>query len=306
MNNKKIQNINTNGIKIEIDGDNTMFQYEHLSICRMMFNKFLTSAFLLFPHDFSHHSIKKSNEPAKIVQENVTTHLALDALYSAGTKYRATNGHHKAIAEHVLFNLNSAKAVRNRLKLVKKLLFLAINKRKEHGQKIINITSLASGSARAIIEIISLFPNTKFNLNLLDRSQAALDISESILKKKHFPKVTYKLIKDNVRNFPLYTNGCKQDIIEMVGLMDYLDEEKGIKIIKKIFSELDKNGFLITANIRNNSEKKFTEKIIKWKMIYREPKDLVVLIKKSGLKPNYTKIIYEPLGIHGVIFAQKK
>lgn len=306
MNNKKIQATNIDGIKIEIDNDNEMFQYEYLSAGRKIFNKILTSTFLLLPHKISHHSIKKSNKSAKIVQENATTHSALDALYNSGVKYKKTEGHHKAIAEHILFNLNNAKAVRNRLKLVKKLLYSTINKRLKQNQKKINITSLASGSARAIIETIPLFPDTHFHINLLDRSQAALDISESILKKKHFPNVTYRLIKDNVRNFPTHTKGHKQDIIEMVGLMDYLDEEKGIKILKKIFNELSPDGFLITANIRDNNEKEFAEKIIKWKMIYREPEDLVALIKKSELNPNHTKIIYEPLCIHGVICAQKK
>ena len=86
---------------------------------------------------------------------------------------------------------------------------------------------------------------------------------------------------------------------------DYLDEEKGLKILTKIYKNLLPGGILITANIRLNNEKKFAEKVLKWEVIYREPKDLIDLLVKAGFNQNKITLYYEPLLVHGVVVAVK-
>jgi hypothetical protein len=91
----------------------------------------------------------------------------------------------------------------------------------------------------------------------------------------------------------------------MVGVLDYLNREKAIEILREIHKNLSKNGFLITANIRKNREAIFVTKAVKWPMIYKEPKDLIDMLFNAGFKKDKTKIILEPLKTHMVAICQK-
>jgi SAM-dependent methyltransferase len=281
-------------------------KYENPSLFRYILNLPILLTMSLFPQSISGIIIKKSNKKAAHVYKNVTTHAALDTLYDTGKiNIRKINIINELI-EHLWFNLYNSKAVRNRLKLVKHLLRETITELMKT-KKNIEITSLASGSARAVIEVVSEFQNKNINfiVKLLDRNSDALKISKKIVNKNNFENTKFEFINDRIRNFTGYYQESKPDIIEMVGFLDYLDENKSIKLISKINKTLNQNGVLIIANINDNHEKKFLEKALKWKMNYKSPKLFYKLLLKSGFKEKNIELIYEPFEIHGVAKMKK-
>ncbi len=291
-------------VDIIIDHD-SLLQYERISYFRSVFNFCLVGLLGLFPAFFSKFIIKKSGKKATKVYDNVTTHVALDTLYDTGIKFRKKSNIIKEIVENVWFNLNNPRALRNRLKLVKKLLEQSINLKINEGKKNVKILSLASGSARAVIENVKEFNNVSFAVKLVDKNKNALEVSQEIIQRNGLSINDFTLINDNVRNFPNYYIDDNPDIVEMVGLLDYLDEKKCVMILSKIFNNLSPSGILVTANIRDNNEKNFLEKALKWMMVYREPDDLSRILIKAGFRPENITIIYEPLLIHGVTIAKK-
>ena len=293
-------------VDVIIDNDLAL-KYEKATFSRQIFNRIFIFILVNTPTSIIRSIIKKSSKKAAKVQGNVTTHTAIDVVYQSGIKFSKRFNFLNEIINHTWFNLNNAKALRNRLKLVKKLLNQTVNLKIKEGKREIIIYSLASGSSRAVIDTVKKFENSNisFCIRLLDKSEDALKVSKDIIENKKIKSNDIKLIKDKVRNFPKYCLDGQPDIIEMVGLLDYLDQKKCLLILKKIYNNLAPDGILITANIRNNKERKFFDKVLSWVMVYREPDDISNILVESGFKPENVTIYYEPLITHGVAIAKK-
>ena len=55
----------------------------------------------------------------------------------------------------------------------------------------------------------------------------------------------------------------------------------------------------------DNKERKFVTDVVGWKMIYREPAELMALAEKAGFLNNKITAYCEPLKIHFVMVARK-
>lgn len=250
--------------------------------------------------------IKKTHKAADQIIETATSYNALEVLYGHGKMYKSKNVI-QAFFRWVWLTRNNAKAVRNRLMIVENELRKAVNgliKRSEN----INLLSIASGSARAIVESfaqVNVSESVDVSISFLDKNGKALEYSKRLvvsLPNKFFTR----WIEDTASSFPKYFHDeNKPNIIEMVGLLDYFDNEKVQNIFKIIYDNMQTGGTFITANIVDNSERKFVTNVVGWKMIYREPEVIFELAKKAGFKEENIKIFFEPLKIHFVIIAKK-
>ena len=249
--------------------------------------------------------IKKTHKSADSVIKEAATFKALEVLYSHGYIYKSKNPLQR-LFRGIWFTRNNAKAVRNRLQLVKReIKKVALDVFENTGY--INLLSIASGSARAVIEsfIRTEMPNdASIFLSFLDKSPVALEYSKELAKvlPENF---NIRWIEDTASNFPNYFINKKPNIIEMVGLLDYFDDEKVEKIFKVIYENLENGGTFITANIVDNKERKFVTNIIGWKMIYRKPETIFKLASKAGFKDENITIYYEPFKIHFVMVVKK-
>lgn len=252
-------------------------------------------------------TIKKTHRSAKEVIEHKTSHRALEALYNYGICPGNTNFKEK-IFQKIWFNTNNSRAVRNRLKMVKREISSFAQDTINEG-KTLNIFSIASGSARAIIESISniyIPEDRKVYISFLDKNPNAIEYSKGKVSELGFDKnFIFNWCIDTASNFYKHLKNGKPNIVEMVGLLDYFDDEKALSIFKTIFDQLDNGGIFITANIDNNAERKFVTNFIGWDMIYRNDKDLFRLATQAGFKKENIKILYEPLKIHVVLVAKK-
>lgn len=295
-------------MNIILDSDNNL-NFEKNGIFRRFFNLFFVPFLNVLPTN-SKTLIKKSHSSVSEVIDNATTHVALEVLYKNGHKHHSNNLFQK-FSHYLWFNTSNSKSVRNRLKLVirevtKRLLFL------KNSKKNITIVSIASGSARAIIESIknsSIPIEINLTTTFLDKNPEALKYSETMLEKYGLEITSthnYNWKEGTAGTFirSLEKNSC--DIIEMVGLLDYFDDKKTLEIFTDIHSTLSINGMFITANICPNPEQKFLTKVVDWEMIYRSADDLGSLLQDAGFLEQDIKIYYEPLKVHCVAVAIKK
>ncbi len=293
------------GVGIFTDNDRTN-DYEFSTFLRKACNFALTAVLNSLPPGFQTY-IKKSHKSAEEVIEHATTHRALEVLYQRG-KTHSSRGIFQKLAHRVWFGiLNNSIAIRNRLKLTKKEIKTALDLLEKNENDSIHILSIASGSARAIIEVLRLLdvPKKTITAKFLDKNPEAIKYSQQ-LAKDLTQKYKLEWITDTAGNFyKHYSNGARPDIIEMVGLLDYFDQTKCITLLAFIYEYLRSGGVFITANIIHNRTQKFISKIAGWPVGSRTPEDVRDLALAAGFDPQKTKVVCEPLKIHAVLVAGK-
>lgn len=200
-------------------------------------------------------------------------------------------------------NIKNCQALRNRFKLVKQEIRRAIL-RFSNDHKEVRLISLACGSAQAVLETIAELKAKGVIVSafLIDIDQEALDYAISLAYKLDIADKV-QVFKGSVSQVTKLSKKFKPQIIEMLGLLDYIPQKKAIKLAEKIKQSLEPNGIFITCNIAPNLEMNFVKWVINWSMIYRKPEELLEIAIEAGFGD--FRIIYEPLKIHGLIIAQK-
>ncbi len=251
--------------------------------------------------------VKKSNSSAKGVIDNKTTHKALEILYHKGNSNRKKS-FKENFFKKIWFNTNNSKGVRNRLKIVKCEITKAIQELSDN-EKDINMLSIASGSARAVLEAVrdsNISEKCKVSITFLDKNPVALEYSKGLVRELNISK-RYNLnwVNDTASGFVKYFKTTKPNIVEMVGLLDYFTIEKTEQLFKLIRENLDENGIFISANIAPNSEMKFITNLIGWKMNYKTPEDMVKIATNAQFEDKNIAVYYEPLKVHSVVITRK-
>ncbi len=283
-------------IKIIIDNDSK--DYEANSFLKKTINLFLIPILNRLPRRLFVNSGKR----AETVHKHATTHKALEVIYSFDNKLHFDKGILDGFFAYFWLKTNNAKALRNRLRLVKKELENAIN---SLNKKDIRILNLASGSNRAVIEVAGRHKNNfDFEVFAVDKNETAIEDAQKLALSFDIAHLL-RGHKNTISEF-LDRNDIKFDIIEMVGFLDYLEDKKVIQLFNKIHSVLIDKGFFITGNIKDNPERKFVTEVVGWpRLIFRSESDLIKLLMASSFKSEEINIIYEPQNIHGVVVCKK-
>lgn len=290
-------------VKIIVDQDK---KYETHSWIMRIFRVPIITVLNLLPAKISRIiflAFSGPNGDTRTVFRSVATHKALEVMYTypERRKRKQTN-----ISDDFWENfLSNARAVRNRLILVKKELTKVIKELSQRRDDI-KLLSLGAGSARAVFEAIKNNSQSVY-LKLMDMNQLAIDDSKKLMHDLNLDRgeIKIELHKDYIQNLENYCTNFYPDIIEMVGLLDYFPESQAIDLIKKIYNILAPGGYLITCNIVPNLESPFVTKGINWPLIYRQPDELAKLLIKGGFSSKNLKLKYEPLKIHCLAIAKK-
>lgn len=235
-------------------------------------------------------------------------------------------------------NNRNAQAVRNRLVVAKHLLRQEIIRLAEE-REVVEILSVASGSAQSVIEVIAQLrdelDDTTVNAHLVDLKKGALDKakelarrndvdehitveqttvgnllsdvdSENSLSRRHSAPRRDKLMqvrKNGFRPSPSDMGLYKPDLIEMIGFLDYLTDNKARRYIGKILNILPEDGVFMTCNVFRNIEAPFLWFVVDWPMKYRTKEELAKLPINAGF--GYVGVHIEPLKIHGISVSKK-
>jgi hypothetical protein len=237
------------------------------------------------------------------VKENAMHWRALDIVYN----YKLEKGDNLATKiTNFWLKIKNAKAVRNRLKLVKKKLREEMSNFSNNESKI-KILSIACGSAQGVIEVMAEFKERGYITEaiFLDLDQTALEYSKKMAQKLGVAD-QIKFVNKSVKELEEAVGNFKPNIIEMVGFLDYRPREKAINLIDKINRILALGGLALISNIAPNIERYFLYEVLNWPMVYRSPEQLADVVVKGGFDPQKCEIIYEPLRIHGIAICRKK
>lgn len=244
-----------------------------------------------------------SSRKAKKVHEHVTTHTALEVIYSFNNELNLQKGVLEGLITYFWQTTNSAKALRNRLKLVKKEVDKAIS---SLNKKEITVLNLACGSNVAVFETVAKYKNIlSIDVFGVDRNETAIIDAEKLASGFGIGNL-FKGYRNTISGFLNENKHLKFDIIEMVGFLDYVEDAKAIDLFNQIHSALKEGGVFITGNVTDNPERKFITEVVGWpRLIFRDENDLENLRSSSKFNDCESRIVYEPQNIHAVVICRK-
>lgn len=235
------------------------------------------------------------------VKEGSARWPALDACYNF------VAGEGKTQIERVVDNfwmhIRNAQAVRNRLKIAKQELRKAIRVLHRPGETV-RILSLAAGTAQGVIEVMreSLDQGISVRAVLVDLDPTALRHARDLAYRAGVGE-SLETREGDVLFFNRVLYGFEPDIIEMMGLTDYLKDKIAVALFKKIRRHLKSGGYFLTCHVHPNGETFFLRHVVNWDMIYRKLDEFEGILVDSGFLR--TRFEAEPHGIHSVAIAQK-
>ena len=218
-------------------------------------------------------------------------------IYEPGLKEDAEG----AVARLWIGSMENRQAVTNRKKIVSNELTQAIQIVRDDT---VRIFSLAGGDGQTIIKAIEKSGKRNIKVLLLDPDREALraaqknaenaGLADLFIIKRGLASMAKRMAKD-----------FQPHIFDVVGLLDYLDDNKVVEVVEIAKESLCSGGTLITCNIINNKERTFLENVLLWFMIYREPEEFGQLLLSGGFQEEKIKIILEPFRIHAIAVCQK-
>lgn len=233
------------------------------------------------------------------VKEGAASWKALELIYN--WRFGQNQGL-SGLVEDFWFGMLNAQAVRNRLKLIKQEVKRAILRFSNHEE--VRILSLAAGSAQGIIEVMAELKSKGVRVKalLLDIDPTAIAYAQELAGQSGVAD-QIEVVNASVAMVSKVAQRFKPQIIEMLGLLDYIPKDKAIRLVEKIRESLEPKGIFLTCNIRHNIERHFMKSVVNWPMIYRKPVDLAEIVSSAGFE-DY-RLVYEPLVIHGLVISQK-
>jgi len=244
--------------------------------------------------------ISTSSEGSE-AKEHASHYQSMEVIYGFDHKLHLERGLKTAIADYVAQHFRNPRALRNRLRLIKKQHkeYIAATDKKQ-----LVILSLGAGSSRSIFETVLSRKDKTYKITLVDKNPEALSFSKIQAKELGVPHKIHH-IQDDIQNVSVFAKDLAPEITEMAGLLEYIKDDAVISLLNSIFEIMPPNGLLITSNINYNREMKFVESIMEWPLIYRDEDALRNIIARSFFDETKASILYEPLNIHAVLLLRK-
>jgi hypothetical protein len=235
----------------------------------------------------------------EVIKQNVTGWKAVDLIYNHRFGEDHTIG---GWLDDFWFDSLNCQAARNRFKLAKQELEKAILE--FSNQKEVRVISLAAGTGQIESETVARVKKNKVNVKMLliDREPEALRRAQDYISLNKVSE-EIRTINSDVEDATDIAKSFNPHIVKMIAFLDYLPEAEAIKFISKIYRALPTKGYFITSNTMPNIEMHFVKWVVGWPLIYRKPRQIENIIKKSGFEQ--CEIINEPLHIQSVAVARK-
>lgn len=237
------------------------------------------------------------------VKDGAARWQALDACYNFSGNGEGRNAVVRSIDKFWMC-IRNAQAVRNRLKIARHELIVAIEERARSNQPV-RILSLAAGTAQGVIEAAARcrVRGIRTEILLIDADDSALAHARALAAAHGIGECVTANRGDVLRfdkNGAL--GGFRPDIVEMMGLIDYLSDEMIVLLIKRIRRLLTPGGIFFTCHIHHNAEAYFLRHAVNWQMRYRSVGQLRALVEKGGFAQ--PRLLTERHRIHTIAVAR--
>lgn len=254
--------------------------------------------------------MRLSSHDARIVLEQKGSTHALEVMYTRYHRSLFSQGVLRGFADLFWHHIVSQpKALRNRLKIVEENLEIEIKKllNSTLTKEEIRILTVGGGSARAIFQTLQKVnterADTPIKVINIDKDEKAIEFGRTMAEKSLLhPK--FEWINSDAQSILYFIEKDSIHIVEMVGLLDYFSEEKGVEVISQIHKVLKPGGLFIVANVYPNSETSFVTKTGWPHMYYRRPADVERILHKAKFSAE-PLIIFEPLKVHLIALVRK-
>ena len=231
--------------------------------------------------------------PVKQVRLGAARWPSLKALYD----WRPGRSGLIGVLESFWMNVRSAQGLRNRFHIVVDQMQKAISAAIERDGEA-RILSLACGSAMSVFEAAKGTENVK--IVAIDIDESAIEYSQQLAAEYHIANIEWR--RGNLLMPGAVTDGFKPNIIEIVGLFDYLSDKAVVGLLHRVGKIAASEAILIAAHIHPNPEMEILQSIADWDMTYRELPIFKQLITNGGLLN--AKFITEPHHIFSVVVAE--
>jgi SAM-dependent methyltransferase len=231
--------------------------------------------------------------------------------HSLEEMYTKTNGLGSkslyAAADYFFHNfVSQPRAVKNRLKIVESLLEVEF-KRLEMDRRPTRMLNLGGGSSRAVIQTLarlSAEAPLQLSVTTIDKDPSALELGRKIAAE-HGVSRYFNWVEGNVKNLPSLTPPSGADLVEMVGLLDYFNNEAALRLLSDIRNAMVAGGVFITANVTPNPEMRFVRNVGWPEMHYKTAADLRALFNIAGFDLSTWRCLKEPMGVHLICVIKK-
>ena len=205
---------------------------------------------------------------------------------------------HKHVVEHP-----AAQSVRNRIKLIAKLLDSVNNDAGFSQQMNVQVLSVGCGPAFELQGVLTS-PNDckKYNFTLLDQDPLAHSEAAALvhkIEKRFDSKINVDYLECSVRTM-LFSRKLKQnlgqfDFIYSMGLFDYLVAQVAKAVLKNLYQLLKPGGKMVIGNFHvSNPSKFYMYYWCDWVLLHRTEKEFIDLSKDCG--PSDVSVFFEATG----------
>lgn len=204
--------------------------------------------------------------------------------------------------------MRNAQAVRNRGRLTRIELLKAVRKIAPTIEGPVNIFSIASGSAEAVLDVVKVVQTEGIDVRifLLDKDPLALEYSMKLAEDMALSHLV-TTIEDDIRSIEVVADSLPPiHLLEMVGFLDYRPYKKGVQLFRRIKSVMAPGAAFITAQIAWNTEVPFMWTALQWPMIYRSRSKFHKMFLEAGFLTEHTCVFPEAQSIHNIGVAWNK
>lgn len=242
----------------------------------------------------------RSSPTLDMLSANEASHKALELMYVG--PLAEESGIERMWTRFAIENTHTAMAVRNRLRIVKETLFGHINACIEEGREQINVLGIASGSSRGLIEVAGEHKVDNVKIRSVDISRTALQDTEALARSCGI-RSQVETQRASFLNTSAYLSGeTLYDFVEIVGLLDYFEDDQIKVLLKAVKGSLRSKGMVIYSNVTHNSEEQYTHGVVGWrKLFYRDEDEIFDLALTADFKRGKTRLIREPLGMCNLV-----
>ena len=170
----------------------------------------------------------------------------------------------------------------------------------------IKLVSIASGSARCVIEAISKVGSKRVTSQMIDWDLEARTYSEDLARKAGISDQVLTIAGDVLR-IARYVQEVPVNLVEAVGILDYLDDRLAIHLLRQVYKILYEDGSVIASNVMPNEESEFLHTAIGWRpMYYRSEDYLTQLFIQAGFASERAVTYRAPHGVFCVVEFTKQ
>lgn len=116
--------------------------------------------------------------------------------------------------------------------------------------------SLASGSGQPLYDTVDSLPSIAFKVRLTDLDQESLDFAKKIygIERPHVKSIDFKLLDVlQAGAAAAQIKEMKADLVDAMGLFEYLEEEQASQLIQEIYEALPQGGRFIFTNMSDSN-----------------------------------------------------